>query len=180
MHDPALTETQEILVQLCFWAPLAFLIVYTCVCPWWQTMFGRVVAALAFVFVAVLLRAELFLWHVLPISEENHADWLSWFSVACLGLAPVAFATLTWHLVRKPVRQWWHWLRNGKAANPIAPKEESEPLNEFVRLLRAQQHDEQVKKNSAKIEELTEELRKMRLGKDVSPPADVDTIDGSA
>ena len=159
MLNPALIKTEEVLIQLCFWTPLAFLIIYTCACPWWRTVFGRVVAALALVFVFALLRAELFLWHVLPVNQENKADWLSWFSVACLGLAPIAFITLAWQVVRKPVRQWYHWLFGKENPGP-GPQLNGD--------------EEQAKQR------MNQFVEKLRSGKDVRPPRDVDTVDGGS
>lgn len=122
MAHTAIYETQQVLIQVCFFTPLLFLVTYTLVCPWWRTVFGRVIATLAFVFVTVLFRALLFAWHVLPPSEATRGDFLAWFSVACLALAPAAFLTLTWQLLRGPVRRWWDWLHgNGHGAPPSNP-----------------------------------------------------------
>lgn len=115
----SLVKIEEIIVQVCFYAPLAFLVIYSVRTPWWRTVHGRTLAALAFVFVFVLLRSMLFIWGALSLRSEESPDILSWISVFVLLLAPLAFATMTWQLIRKPLRQWWHWMREGSPDRPL-------------------------------------------------------------
>lgn len=127
----AIQDVEDVLVQFCFFTPLVFLIVYTMRTPWWKTLAGRVLAALAFVFVFVLLRAELIIWGVLSPRNAQQADALAWASVAVLGLAPLAFGALTWFLLRDPLRLWWHWMRAQEAANPLTTGSGAGSLSDF-------------------------------------------------
>jgi hypothetical protein len=127
----ALADESDVLVQLCFFAPLAFLIVYTVRTPWWHTVHGRTLAALAGVFVLVLLRGVLFAWHVLRPDSEMNPDWLSWFSLNALLLAPIAFFTLTWQLLRKPVRRWVRWVRRGGGSDPLTSDALAQRLRDY-------------------------------------------------
>lgn len=98
------------LVQAAFFAPLLFLLVYSARTPWWRTIHGRTLAALAGVFVVVLLRSVLFDWHALRPSATP--DLWAWVTINALVLAPLAFLTMTWQLLRKPVRSWARFMRH--------------------------------------------------------------------
>lgn len=131
--NPVIADESDVLIQLCFFTPLVFLIVYTFRTPWWRTVHGRTLAALAGVFVLVLLRGVLFTWHIIGPESPHNADWLSWFSVNALILAPLAFLTLTWQLARKPLRHWSRWVRRrgGPPTDPLTA--DATKLDEYRR-----------------------------------------------
>lgn len=131
MPGTAIYTLGDVLVQFCFFTPLLFLIVYTLRAPWWRTIAGRCLATLASVFILVLLRSVLFLWGVLPARDALQPNALAWFSTAILGLAPTAFATLTWFLLREPVRRWWRRIRDPKSDGDPLTHSSPKTLSEF-------------------------------------------------
>ncbi len=117
----ALSDETKTLLELSFYCALLFLVIYTVRTPWWHTVHGRTLAALSGVFVIVLLHAMLVFWGLLRFTETP--DALDWVSASALLLAPLAFLTMTWQLMRKRVLRWWARLRWRRAA-------QSDPLSE--------------------------------------------------
>jgi hypothetical protein len=114
----ALVNEREVLTQISFYCALIFLIIYSVRTPWWNTVHGRTLVALAMVFITVLLRPMFVYWNIIGI-EDLRPGPLDWLAVSAMALAPLAFLTMTWQLLRKPLRQVANRLRDRRGDDPL-------------------------------------------------------------
>lgn len=109
--DHAFNLYVSCLTQLVFMSALVFMICYTALHPWWQTLHGRTLALLAIGAMGYTGRSVLFMWHVVHSSpllnavEHGHPDAWSWVAIQFHLILPVVFLVMTWTVLRRWLRQ---------------------------------------------------------------------------